>query len=52
MSRDGIIELLGEGWVTDTHLNAFAYELNFRRAKSPRSIKNFLYISPDHAVNI
>ncbi|KAK8964430.1 hypothetical protein KSP40_PGU006177 [Platanthera guangdongensis] len=50
MSRGDLDDLLGVGWVMDSHLNAYAMVLGARRKKNPDLVRSFLYVSPNHAV--
>ncbi|KAK8963214.1 hypothetical protein KSP40_PGU011882 [Platanthera guangdongensis] len=50
MSRGDLDDLLGVGWVMDSHLNAYSMVLGARRKKNPDLVRSFLYVSPNHAV--
>lgn len=50
LSRSAMEDLLRGGWLMDSHIDAFVVLLNHRRVKSPKSWRNFIYISPSYAV--
>ncbi|KAK8971447.1 hypothetical protein KSP40_PGU004566 [Platanthera guangdongensis] len=48
MSRAALYDLLCEGWLNDTHIDAFAIIINNRRKTSPKRWKPFLRV-PSYA---
>lgn len=50
MDRAAFDDLLGIECLTNDHINAFALVLNAKKSRSNKSYKNYLYVSPTHAV--